>query len=209
MMAPNSAPERKIAPLKWVSHDAAGPQKRNKWERSQGWTMNGYRTKQHVQLSSSIAQTRGRKHSAAFASGTAQRSSYAPTHSLSHAPSAKNTKHVTAATPLYTPTQEWIHDPVRSSAAFRSKVPVHTKTNTHPLVPTAAHDAWVRQAIVSETFTPLHAANVPRAAWLRPVNTPASLERTGDRYSNVVSWSINTPHAGAPLDPFPRDVSLR
>lgn len=134
---------------------------------------------------------------AAFASKIAQRSSYALTHALAHSPSAPDSRHATARAPLFAPQSRWLADSARRSASFASTVrSVATAANAHPAIPPSMPDCWSRLAINAEVWTPLHVATSPHAGWLRPRCTPASLERTGDRYSNVGGWGA-TPGPGA------------
>lgn len=188
-----------VAPLAWAKPASeVDVIPASTWEQTPGWTVSGYRTKQVVRLSSSTAVTRSRKLQPAFASRTEQRSSYAISHAYSHSPSVQGSRHTTAGVPLYAPPSRWLKDPTRESAAFASKLKTaSTKANAHPRIPTSAPDCWARQAINAEVWTPLHVATSCNAGWLRPRFTPASLERTGDRYSNVTSFGLNTPGPGA------------
>ncbi|KAG8460591.1 hypothetical protein KFE25_011366 [Diacronema lutheri] len=187
-----------VPPLGWAGPASASVEERARWESTPGWTISGYRTKQTVRLSSSTAVARGHRHSSAFASRSQQRSSYALTHDLSHSPAVRGSRHATADAPLYAPPTRWLKDPARSSAVFASKTrSVQTKANAHPRIPAAAPDCWTRQAINAEVWAPLHVATSERAGWLRPRLTPASLERTGDAYTSIASWSLNTPGPGA------------
>ncbi|KAJ1632473.1 hypothetical protein T492DRAFT_988995 [Pavlovales sp. CCMP2436] len=146
--------------------------------RESAWQIAGYKTKQVVTLSSSLAVARGQKLQPAFASRSLQRSV------------SKRTVDT-----MYTPETKWLKEPARASAVFASKIrSADTRSNTHPAIPTAAPDCWTRQAISAEVWAPLHRST--NAGWLRPRFTPSSLERTGDRYSGIGSWPICTPGPG-------------